>query len=487
MTVDYDLIIVGGASVGRYAAARANRLGARVALIEPSQSEPSQSEPSQSEPFLWPALLVQLNYALRQQSWLQQWADQQTGIPLDWPLNWPQLHQWANTLTDTQATSIVVPYSLAQLAAEGVEVIRAEGAFCRHPQLGFSVTNRLVRGRTYLLAPSVEATVPAIEGLSTSLFTSLDSGLPSGQTLPRQLLILGSDPRGIELAQVLNRLGTQVTLIVSSEQLLPHEDPDAAFLMQAMLEAEGVSILTATQISQVRQLNDQIWVQAGDRAILTERILLATKPQLSLASLNLEAASVKWQPHRIVVNRKLQTTHPRIYACGESLGGYVSTALDRHEADVALHNALFFPRKQVDYGRIPWVLFTDPPLVRIGLTEPQARQLYGNDVLVTQQSVKSLQKAQLCDDTTGFLKLITRRNGELLGAHGIATQASEWIGIIALAMQQRLNLKALAQLPVPSPTFAELIQRTADQLQQERRSEWQRELLETWFNFRRSR
>jgi pyruvate/2-oxoglutarate dehydrogenase complex dihydrolipoamide dehydrogenase (E3) component len=472
MTVDYDLIIVGGASVGRYAAAQANRLGARVALIEHSQSEPS----------LLPALLIQLNHALRQQSWLQQWAQ-----PIRTALNWSQMRQSADTLTDTLAASIAVPYSLAQLAAQGVEVIRAEGAFCRHPQLGFSVTNRLLRGRTYLLAPAVEATVPAIGGLSTSLLTSLNSGLPSGQTLPRQLLILGSDPRGIELAQVLNRLGTQVTLIVSGERLLPHEDPDVAFLMQAILEAEGVTVLTSTQISQVRQLNDQIWVQAGNRAIVTEDILLATKPQLNLASLNLEAASVKWQPHRILVNRKLQTTHPRIYACGESLGGYVSTALDRHEADIALHNAFFFPRKQVDYGRVPWLLFTDPPLVRIGLTEPQARQLYGKDVLVAQQSMKSLQKAQLCDDTTGFLKLITRRNGKILGAHGIAPQASEWIGIIALAMQQRLNLKALAQLPMPSPTFAELIQRTADQLQQERRSEWQRELLETWFNFRRAR
>ncbi|QYO65014.1 hypothetical protein [Leptolyngbya sp. 7M] len=213
----------------------------------------------------------------------------------------------------------------------------------------------------------------------------------------------------------------------------------------------------------------------------------AQRIHLRLASLNLEAAGVKWQPEGIRVNRKLQTTNPRIYACGESLGGYVSAALDQHEVDVALHNALFLPTQSVDYSRIPWTLFTDPVLVRIGLTEPQARKLYGEGVLVAQQSVRSLTTAQLSNNSSGFLKLIASHRGEILGAHAIAPQAQEWIGTLALAMQQRLPLKALAQLPQPSPTFAELIQQTAAQLQQQRRREWQRELLETWFNFRRSR
>lgn len=476
MTVDYDLIIVGGAAVGRYAAARANQLGARVALIEPPS--PSSS--------LVLSLLTQVNQALRQQACLQQWGYQLDGTA-KW--NWSQTLQWAETLAETQAISIAAPHSLMQLTAAGVEVMRAEGAFCRQPQLGFMVGKRLLRGRNYLLAPRVEATIPPIEGLAAIQVATLNSDSRSNfwPTLPRQVLILGSDPRGIELAQVLNRLGTQVTLIVSSEQLLPQEDPEAAFLVQAILEAEGVTVLTQTQVSQVRAIDDQIWVQVGNRAITTEAMVLATKPHLRLACLNLEAAGVKWQPEGIRVNRKLQTTTSRIYACGESLGGYVSAALDQHEADVALHNALFLPTQSVDYSRIPWTLFTDPTLVRIGLTESQARKLYGNDVLVAQQPVQFLTTAQLSNDSNGFLKLIASHKGEILGAHAIAPQAQEWIGILALAMQQRLPLKALAQLPQPSPTFAELIQQTAAQLQQQRRREWQRELLETWFNFRRSR
>lgn len=484
MTVDYDLIIVGGAPVGRYAAMKARLLGARVALIEPPT-------PQQASPLLYP-LLVQLNRALQQTVQLDQWGYNLGEIaasePSEPPLNWQKFCQWATTLTETLETSSAVTGSLAALATKGVEVILGNGSFYRRPHLSYAVADRLLRARAYLLTPATQSSLPTIEGLSAVNSVRLDRlETQTWQTLPERILILGNDPKGIALAQVLNRLGSQVTLITSGNRFLPGEDPEAAFLLQAQLEAEGITLLTQTQLSQVRQFDQTVWVQAGDRAIEADVILLATKPQLALTPLNLEAAGVKWQPHRIIVNRKLQTTHSRIYACGESLGGYSFTALDYHEADVAVTNALFLPVKQVNYQQIPWVLFTEPQLARIGLTEMQARQHYGEDVLVGRQSFKSLPKAQLGENTTGFCKLITRRNGEILGVHCLGTEASEWIGTVALAMQQRLKLKNLAESPRISPTFAEVIQQTAAQLQHQHRPEWQRELLETWFNFRRSR
>lgn len=506
MTVDYDLIVLGGTPVGRYAAARAHQMGARVALIEP----PAPSAPS---PLLC-SLLAQLNPILRQQFWLHHWdynttakssaatstavsstavsstADSSTPASQFVPptLNWPAVCQWAETLADSLEVSIASTGSLAQLAVEGIEIIVGSGSFYRRPELGFSVADRRLRGRAYLLALPTQSTVPAVEGLTAAHCITFDSlAQQSWPVLPQRLLILGNDPRGIALAQVFNRLGVQVTLITQSNRLLPYEDPEAAFLLQAQLEAEGVNLLTKTQLTQVRQLDQQLWVQAGDRAIQVEAILLATRMHLALGSLNLEAAQVKWHPQGIVVNRKLQTTHPRIYACGEGLGGYSLAAIDQHEANVAVDNALFFPTKQVDYQRIPWAIFTDPQLARIGLTESEARQRYGKAVLVACHPLRSLVKAQLWGETTGFCKLIAHRNGEILGAHCLGPAASEWIGPIALAMQQHLKLNALAACPTISPTWAELIQKTAVQYQHQHRPHWQRELLETWFNFRRSR
>lgn len=481
MTVDYDLIILGGAAVGRYAAARAAEWGARVALVEPAPTSLASAVLYQT--------LVELNSGVRRQAWLHQWEDpakHSANHQSCSPVSWDTLQQGAKRQAEAIEISNVPLNSLSWLAAQGVEIISDVGAFHPRPQLGFSTTGRSLRARRYLLAPGSQPTIPPIAGLSGISWITVDSlAAQNWQTLPERLMILGTDPRGIALAQALNRLGTQITLITTAARLLPGEDQDAV-LIQAQLEAEGVTILTQAEVTQIKQIGDQIWIQAGNQAIETAGILLATRPQLNLASLNLEAAGVKWLPHRIVVNRKLQTTHPRIYACGEGLGGYANSALDRHEADIALRNALFLPIHAVDYRAVPTAVFTDPQLVRIGLTEAEARAMYGNRVRVVKQSLNGLPKSQIYQDT-GFCKFVTLESGEILGAHCVGSEASEWIGAIALAMQHSIKLPALARSPHLSPTLAEVIQQAAQNWQVQTRPEWQRELLETWFNFTRGR
>lgn len=481
MTVDYDLIILGGAAVGRYAAARAVEWGARVALIEPPA-------PMSLASALLYQTLVELNFSVRRQAWLHQWREAESSAnQTDSLVSWATLQQWVKKQAEAIEISNVPLNSLSWLAAQGVEVISEAGAFHPRPQLGFSITGRSLRARRYLLAPASCPTVPQIAGLSTIPWSTFDSlAAQNWQTLPEHLLILGNDPRGIALAQALSRLGTQITLITTAACLLPAEDGEAALLIQAQLEAEGIMVLTQTEVTQIKQIDDRIWIQAGNQAIETTGIFLATPPQLHLASLNLEAAGVKWLPRRIVVNRKLQTTHPRIYACGEGLGGYTNPALDRHEADIALRNALFLPMHSVDYRAVPTAVSTDPQLVRIGLTEAQARTTYGNRVQAVKQLLNGLPKSQIHQDT-GFCKLVTLESGEILGAHCLGPEASEWIGAIALAMQHSVKLPALARSPHLSPTLAEVIQHAAQNWQAHTRPEWQRELLETWFNFTRGR
>ncbi len=483
MTVDYDLMILGGASVGRDAAMRACQMGARVALIEPPTSTPLLSS------MVLGQTLVQLNASLGQQARLQQWGCQwgKPDAAPQTPFDWATLQQWVKTQLEVMQASSFPLNSLSRLAAQGVEVILEAGAFHRRPQLGFSTNERTLRARRYLLAASSQPTIPQIEGLATVPWITLDSlAAQNWQTLPERLLILGNDPRGIALAQVLNRLGTQITLITTADRLLPSEDPEAAWLLQTHLEAEGVMILTQTEVTQIKQIEQRIWLQVGNQAIETDGIVLATPPQLNLTSLNLEAAGVKWQPRGVRVNRKLQTTHPRIYACGESLGGYADVGLARHEAEIALRNALFFSIHPVNYRCVPTAVFTDPQLVRIGLTTAQAQAMYGATVREVRQSLNVLPKAQICQNS-GFCKLITLESGEILGAHCIGAEASEWIGSIALAMQHSVKLPALARSPHLSPTLAEVMQQAAQSWQTHYRPEWQRELLETWFNFTRGR
>ncbi|MBF2001056.1 MAG: NAD(P)/FAD-dependent oxidoreductase [Synechococcales cyanobacterium M58_A2018_015] len=476
MPVDYDLVIVGGSLVGRYAAARASRWGARVALVEPPIPHPTAS--------LSGHLLTRLSRAIRQQHWLSQAAFDH---PSTADCSWQAVTAWSQAVIDVVHDVSTSETALPTLAALGVDVILEQGEFYRRPTLGIAVAGRSIRATAYLLATATDPILPTIDGLSAIPYLTLDRlSEPSWSHLPQNWLILGRDPRGIELAQALNRLGASVTLVTAAPRLLPQEDAEAAALIQACLEAEGVTVLTQTQVTQAKQFDRQIWLQVGNQAIATDVLLLATRRVPRLAGLNLEAAGVQCGPSGIRVNPKLQTSHPQIYACGEALGGYPGFHLARAEADVAIQNALFLPIHRMNYQPIPWALFTDPEWVRVGLTETQAHQLYGDEVRVQRQSLQTLVKAQAGADTTGFCKLITHRTGELLGAHLVAADASECSGPLVLAIQQRLKLKHLARLPLVSPTLAEVLRQAAQTATVAQRPTWQQELLATWFGMRRS-
>ena len=229
---------------------------------------------------------------------------------------------------------------------------------------------------------------------------------------------------------------------------------------------------------QVRH-DSKIWVQVGSQTIsqtIEAEAMLLAHSRLALESLHLDAAGVKWQPDRILVNRRLQTTQPRIYACNTG---------DLSEADIALHNALGFPARNLQ-AQPSWSLPTDPEVVCLGLTEPQAMQRYGAKVQIGSRSLKQSASAQMRGETTGFIKLIAQANGRILGAHAVGAGASDWMGEMALAVQQNLTVKTIAAAPPLSP-MSELIRQIAAEMQQQQRPNWQRDLLETWFDFRRSR
>jgi pyruvate/2-oxoglutarate dehydrogenase complex dihydrolipoamide dehydrogenase (E3) component len=486
MSVDYDLVILGGSRVARFAAIAASQLKARVALVEPDTAIGLEAIDLFHHSLLQATRMVKQlrgidRYGLAQQGSSQKFETENPEIQLEY------LRQRAIAIAQAQseASSPVI------LAARGVDVIFGQGEFHRRPQLGLTVNGRDLRSRTYLLAPSSRPIIPQIEGLGSAtkpgvVTLTAESLAQSGllKTLPEQIIVVGDAPRSIELAQVFAQLGSQVTLIVSRDRLLPREDAEAAGLIQAQLESEGIRILTQTTVTQVKRLDGKTWVQAGHQVLEADQVLLSMGQQPHLETLNLEAAGVKHQPWGIPVNPKLQTTNPRIYACGDVLGGYSLAHIAQYEAEIALKNALFYPNAQVNYYKIPWTVFTQPELARVGLTEHQAQQQFGQEIQVLRQFSKMLSNAQLQGELTGFCKLIVRRNGKILGAHLVGPTASEMIAAIALAMQQNLSVQALAQIGAIAPSWSELLQQTAAQWQD--RSSFQQELLEGWFNLRRS-
>jgi pyruvate/2-oxoglutarate dehydrogenase complex dihydrolipoamide dehydrogenase (E3) component len=484
MSVDYDLVILGGSRVARSAAIAASQLNARVALVEPDAAIDLEAID------LFHHSLLQATRRVKQLRQIDRYGWEEKGLSQKFEIENPVIQfeplrrravAIAQTLSEASSPTI--------LAARGVDVIFGQAEFHRRPQLGLTVNGRDLRSRAYLLAPGSRPIIPEIEGLGLATkqgVVTLESLVQSSllKTLPEQIIVVGDAPRSIELAQIFAQLGSQVTLIVSRDRLLPTEDAEAASLIQAQLEAEGIHILTQTMVTQVKQLDGKTWVQAGHQVLEADQVLLSIGQQPQLETLNLEAAGVKHQPWGIPVNSRLQTTNPRIYACGDVLGGYSLAHIAQYEAEIALKNALLYPNAQVNYCKIPWAIFTQPQLARVGLTEHQARQQFGQEIQVLRQFSKTLSKAQLQGELTGFCKLIVRRNGKILGAHLVGPAASETIAPIALVIQQNLSVQALAQIGAIVPSWSELLQQTAAQWQD--RNSFQQELLESWFNLRRS-
>lgn len=496
MPFDFDLVIIGGSGIARSIAATAGRLKARVALVEPNSTTDR--------------LQTQIHYHTFQ----TQAHSVQNGF--QWQAGLQASHQFAQLLAENENLQA----STAQLARYGVDVIIGQGRFERtdrrtSQEFALIVNDRVLRSRSYLLAIGSLPILPAIEGLDTIDYRTIDHFWQDPwQTQPERLVMIGADPNGIALAQTLNRMGTRVTLVSQAAQLLPHADQEAVFFFQALLEAEGIDLYLNTNVTHIRPISNAIELQLETRlnsqfstpsfhsdsansndyrsnkyttldpvapqstTLETDALLLATDRYPDVLGLNLESIGIQCHTNGVSVNSRLQTTHPRIYACGDGLGGYSLSNIAAHEADVALFNALFlskFFKKRVHYQTLPWAVLSDPPFVQVGLTESQARAVYTN-IRVFRQTYQPLLSAHLRTmaienaATTGFCKLITLADGEILGAQGIGTNAQEWISIIALAMQQRTKLGTIDPSTFLSPSFSEVIARFVNQWQNDRLS-----------------
>lgn len=474
MAVDYDLVVIGASRSGVYAAALAAQRRARVALV--TQNLPSSEAVSLLEGCILREVGAMLDNARRTAS---------LGVAhppelLPTATQWERMQRWLQVARAT----VDLAESPASLAASGVEVIAGSGEFYRKPHLGFSVGGRRLRSRAYLLATAHRSALPEIDGLEAAGYETIGRVLNHSPLLESSsVAIVGVDPRGVELAQALNRLGLQVTLIVPSPHLLPLMDGEAARLVQAQLEAEGVRVLTRTQVSQIRQIDGKKWLQAGDQAIETDVIFLATEPEPDVSGLNLEAAGIHWAAAGITANSKLQTTNPRVYVCTHPEDA-ISPHRAQQRAYAAVRNALFFPLARVA-DPVPVVSFTQPEIGQVGLTEALAADRYGKDLIILRQFLKTLPIATVPGTTGGFCKLMVRRSGQIVGASLVGESAGELLPLLTLLIQQKQTVQTLTRLGFSSGTASEilhLIGREWEQMRSAASSDW----LEGWFNLRRS-
>lgn len=472
MPVKYDIIVIGGGSGGLVVAAAAAQLKAKVALIERDRL---------GGDCLWFGCVPSKSLIHASRIAYQVKNAAKFGIYTHPPeIEFPKAIGHVQ-----QVIANIQPHdSPERFRSLGVEVIFGEGKFIDAKT--FEVDDKKLTARAFVIATGSRPTIPPIEGLKSVGFLTNEQVF-SLQKRPNSLAIIGAGPIGCELGQAFSRLGSEVTIISSKSQILPKEDPEAAQVVQAQFESEEINILNEARAEKVEIVNGKKQLTASKKIITVDEILVSAGRMPNIESLNLEAAGVEVRKKGIVVNDKLQTSNSKIYACGDVIGGYQFTHVAGYEAVVVLTNALFFPISKANYRVIPWATFTDPELARVGLTEQQAKERYGDDIYVLKQDFANVDRAQAEAATNGFAKIITKANGQILGAHIVGASAGELIHEVVLAMSNKLPVSALTGIHI-YPTLSEVNSKAGLLLKKQKYAQnlWQQNLLEKFFNWRRS-
>jgi pyruvate/2-oxoglutarate dehydrogenase complex dihydrolipoamide dehydrogenase (E3) component len=477
MAVDYDLVVIGSSWVGIYAAQQAVQLQARVALV------------TSCDDLFLPNDALMIN-TLRK---IGRWNDQLANNPATKVSARVSLATAKDCLNKVTST-IQTKNSLANLAALGVDVIVGQGEFCRLPHLALQTAQRKLRSRAFLLATGANYVADFADQQDANDYLTLrDLWQTDLANLGQDIIIVGGDPVALELAQTLARFEKRVTLVTAQPRILPQEDPEFALLLQAQLEAEGIRLYLDSPLSQIKTIEGQKWVQAGDRALTAEEVIIADHRQPNIEGLNLAGVDIKYNRHRVYVNRKLQTSNPQIYACGDLIGGYSLPNAARYEANLILKNALWFPWYQVNYQTLPWVISTQPTFARVGLTTQQAQKQYGDDLYLVTEYFQDLERSPIADYPTGMCRLLVRESGEIVGCSLISDRAEELITAIALMIQHQIKLepnpmRGLTSLSLPTIYLSEseIWQRVWNNYYQQKLQRHPRLLnrLRSWFSLR---
>jgi mercuric reductase len=304
-----------------------------------------------------------------------------------------------------------------------------------------------------LIATGAAPTVPPIPGLKDTPYWTSTEALVAGR-LPQHLIVLGGSVVALELAQAFLRLGSRVTLIARS-RLLSREDHAIGEGLKTALENEGMFILTNAQIGNVRFDEGRFHVGLDGETVTGDALLMATGRQPNTAGLGLEAVGVGTTKNgAIVIDDHMRTNVEHVYAAGDCTNQpqfvYVAAAAGTRAAinmmggDAAL-----------DLSAMPAVVFTDPQVATVGLTEAQAKER-GIEADSRTLTLDNVPRALANFDTRGFIKLVAdKSSGRLLGAQVLAAEGGEIIQTVVLALRNRMTVSELADQMFPYLTLVE--------------------------------
>ena len=452
---DYDVIVIGAGIAGMVSAVTASALGKRVAVVEKSKvggnCTNSTCIPSKA--------LIRLSHLSRDMTRLNRWGlSSAPAGGLVGRMIMPHIRGIVQKAYEKD-----LPETFERI---GINMISATASFVDSYRI--EVNGGTLSARNFIIATGTAPFIPPIAGLERIDFLTNET-LYQLDELPGSLIILGGGVDGLEYASAFGRLKVETTVVEMATRLLPMADEELVDHLLQALQAEGIRLMSGTKAVSVSKTHDRIAlkIQRGNglhEEILADKILVAVGRKPDLAGLALENAGVRYNARGIITNSKLQTSIPHIFACGDIAGPYQLASTAEAQGIVAATNAVLPVKRSVDYRNNVYVIFTEPPLAFLGLTEDQAREKHGRKLKVYRFEYKTMRRAMIDGNEVGMAKFLCDGRGRISGAHILGEAAAEVIHEVQVIKAFNTPLHRLNEITHAYPTYAQALVGRASQL-----------------------
>jgi pyruvate/2-oxoglutarate dehydrogenase complex dihydrolipoamide dehydrogenase (E3) component len=437
----YDVIVIGGGTAGLVTASGCARLGRKVALIESAKL---------GGDCLWTGCVptkalvasARLAHAMRH-------AD---AFGLE--RHEPRLTPKSIMESMRAARRAVEPHDDPEKFRKlGIEVIfgqaRLDGRIVE-------IDGQRLEAKDVVIATGSRTAVPPIDGLTEFLD---HASFLAQDDFPRSLTILGGGAIGVEFAQIFRRFGCEVSIVEMADDIINKEDREVIDAVRRMLAEDGIAIHTGWKARAVNGKVMRIENKIGEtRELAADAIFVASGRRGNTENLG----EVKIEKTYVVADKYLRTSVPRVWACGDVHGGLQFTHVAEREAWKLVRNMLFPGLSPMDYGNVPWAIYTDPEIAHVGMTEAEAREKF-DEVKVYRMAMADADRAIVDRATHGFIKLVCDRKGRILGAHLLCSNASSLIAPLVLARAKGLRAADVANMITPYPSLADAVRGAAGQ------------------------
>lgn len=361
-------------------------------------------------------------------------------------------------------TSMLRGKNYQKAVSAGVEVIDGEASFLDSHRLSVAFadgsTEEFYGGRIFINTGS-SPFLPPIEGLQESSHVYTSETLMELDELPKRLAIIGGGYIGLEFASYYTNFGSQVTIIQDNETFIPREDAEVAASVLSNLEERGMKILRGAKTQSIEDRDGfavlNLDTKEGSIQLEAEAVLVATGRRPNLSSLHPEAAGIELTDRGAVrVDEHLRTSVPHIWAMGDVKGGLQFTYISLDDSRIVKSQILGDgSRTTQNRGAVPYTVFLDPPLSRVGLSEEEAKK-QGYDYKTAVLQTSAIPRSHVVGKPVGMLKaIVDSKTGLILGAHFFCAESAEMINLIKLAMDMKIPYTVLRDNIYNHPTMSE--------------------------------